>query len=981
MLICKDEKSSWWSTYNDDDIDLFVLIAGDSNATSFGYFDDTCKGAKCHGILANQITDHGSGAGNSAWGYPDGTVNFLGGGEKVLYSTLPLPTAELTGQIMVDPDTPRWMVRNQDSDGDGKLDPFFMCGPGDPEDFLYRGTRNADGTRNGDQMTLINKMKDTGANCIYMQIVRSHGGDGLADHNPWVDSNPANGLDQDILDQWETWFTEMDQAGIVIYLFFYDDNIKVSSSLGWPLSSGELHPGEKSFVEGIVNRFEHHKNLIWCVMEEIQEMGGDHIAHAKAIARTVKAADDHDHVVACHQLNGLSFLFPDEPSIDQYAIQYTNSSVDGFHSGMVTAWNNAAGRYGLNMSEGHPTAASGSAARLRSWACALGGAYVMHLGMNISGTPVSALEDCGRLVSFMESTDFNRMAPHDELKSAGTQYVLALPGESYIAYASALSGEMGLKGLTAGTYYLKWFDPVDGDVVEQTGVSVAAGDQSWPKPASIGSEAALYVKRTGGGGNVPPNANASASPTTGLVPLEVSFSAAGSSDPDGTIVAYAWAFGDGSSGTGASPNHTYTAAGTYTAVLTVTDDDGATDTDSVVITVTEPAPNQPPVAEDSSVTTEEGQQVWVQLSYSDPDNGPGPYVETITQGPANGVLTGSGNDRYYTPNAGFTGTDSFQWKVNDGEDDSNIATATITVTPGPEPLTASASAAPTTGDAPLAVSFSGSASGGAGGGGQFLESGGQVVMEAENFTGAGKRTDPNGYEWSAGSEGGVDYVTTPLPQGTNGLWTNACEVSYAVKISTAGTYIIWRRVFSPDGASNSGYIGVNGSQLAADNAGGYQAWKWIKDGSVSLVAGDHTVQLRRREAGYRVDRIVLTTDAGFSPSGVGPAESARSGSYSYSWAFGDGGSSSEQNPSHTYTSAGTYTATLTVSDGTDTATDSVTVTVTQAHVNELPVAVADSADGVYVVDAGTLVTLTGSSSYDPDNYPAGGIQSWSWAQT
>ena len=29
---------------------------------------------------------------------------------------------------------------------------FFMCGPGDPEDFLYRGTSNPDGTRSGDQV-------------------------------------------------------------------------------------------------------------------------------------------------------------------------------------------------------------------------------------------------------------------------------------------------------------------------------------------------------------------------------------------------------------------------------------------------------------------------------------------------------------------------------------------------------------------------------------------------------------------------------------------------------------------------------------------------------------------------------------------------------------------------------------------------------------------------------------------------------------
>ncbi|MCA9962575.1 MAG: hypothetical protein KC443_26255, partial [Anaerolineales bacterium] len=33
----------------------------------------------------------------------------------------------------------------------------------------------------------------------------------------------------------------------------------------------------------------------------------------------------------------------------------------------------------------------------------------------------------------------------------------------------------------------------------------------------------------------------------------------------------------------------------------------------------------------------------------------------------------------YTPNAGFTGNDSFKYKANDGSNDSYVATVTITV--------------------------------------------------------------------------------------------------------------------------------------------------------------------------------------------------------------------------------------------------------------------------------------------------------------
>jgi PKD repeat protein len=81
-------------------------------------------------------------------------------------------------------------------------------------------------------------------------------------------------------------------------------------------------------------------------------------------------------------------------------------------------------------------------------------------------------------------------------------------------------------------------------------------------------------------------ASISASPTSGYVPLTVSFSGSGSYDPDGgSITSYVWDFGDGSGGTGVSVSHTYSAAGTFTVRLTVTDDEGTTGSTTTQINV------------------------------------------------------------------------------------------------------------------------------------------------------------------------------------------------------------------------------------------------------------------------------------------------------------------------------------------------------------------------------------------------------------
>ncbi len=89
--------------------------------------------------------------------------------------------------------------------------------------------------------------------------------------------------------------------------------------------------------------------------------------------------------------------------------------------------------------------------------------------------------------------------------------------------------------------------------------------------------------------------------------------------------------------------------------------------------------NQPPVAKDQQVATRSGAKLYIQLEFTDAD-GPGPYSYSIVRSPAHGTLAGDNNDRFYTPAAGFTGTDRFTWKVNDGQADSRVATVAITVT-------------------------------------------------------------------------------------------------------------------------------------------------------------------------------------------------------------------------------------------------------------------------------------------------------------
>ena len=89
--------------------------------------------------------------------------------------------------------------------------------------------------------------------------------------------------------------------------------------------------------------------------------------------------------------------------------------------------------------------------------------------------------------------------------------------------------------------------------------------------------------------------------------------------------------------------------------------------------------NSPPVSQNQTVNATENTAVHINLRAQDDDGDPLTY--SIVTDPGHGTLSGQGPDVTYTPDTGYTGMDSFYFKVNDGMVDSNVASVTIAVNP------------------------------------------------------------------------------------------------------------------------------------------------------------------------------------------------------------------------------------------------------------------------------------------------------------
>ncbi|MFD3540247.1 lectin [Streptomyces sp. NPDC058662] len=234
----------------------------------------------------------------------------------------------------------------------------------------------------------------------------------------------------------------------------------------------------------------------------------------------------------------------------------------------------------------------------------------------------------------------------------------------------------------AGEFGRRWIKRIESD---GAGTVQAIEPVPWSgtqvMDMAFGPDGALYVLDYGTGyfngdqnsalyriehvtGGLAPTAQARASTTSGKAPLSVSFSSAGSTDPDGDALGYAWTFGDGATSTAANPSHTYTSNGQYTATLTVTDTTGDSASASVQITVGNTAPTVKLELPLNGSIHDFGAAIPFRVTVTDPEDG----AIDCSKVKVNFVV---GHDSHGHPQTSATGCAGTLQTLADGEHDPN----------------------------------------------------------------------------------------------------------------------------------------------------------------------------------------------------------------------------------------------------------------------------------------------------------------------
>ncbi|MEE8601065.1 beta strand repeat-containing protein, partial [Euzebya tangerina] len=247
-------------------------------------------------------------------------------------------------------------------------------------------------------------------------------------------------------------------------------------------------------------------------------------------------------------------------------------------------------------------------------------------------------------------------------------------------------------------------DP-NGDTLTITGLGGAAGTVGINPDGSIRYEAAAGFKGTdtftyqvvdGDGGtasatvtvtvdNAAPVADDDSASTTNATAVDIDV-LSNDTDPNGdalTVTAVD-APSNGTAVAGPAGVITYTPAGgfkgTDTFGYTLSDADSATDTAVVTVSVA----NAAPVAADDAATTPENTPTTIDLTVGDSDVNGDALTYSLGASPAGGsVSITPAGEATYTPLAGFSGTDTFTYRVSDGDGGISSATVTVTVTDVP----------------------------------------------------------------------------------------------------------------------------------------------------------------------------------------------------------------------------------------------------------------------------------------------------------
>ncbi len=168
--------------------------------------------------------------------------------------------------------------------------------------------------------------------------------------------------------------------------------------------------------------------------------------------------------------------------------------------------------------------------------------------------------------------------------------------------------------------------------------------------------------------------------------------------------------------------------------------------------------------------------------------------------------------------------------------------------------------------------------------GAFIETNGEVVIEAEHFTakydGTGAASS-NSWQEVTGPSGSSGTVMQSQPNIGVGTDTGRYgpRLDFKVDFRMTGTYCACVRIPTLLGSDDSINIGLDGALLASNLGNTTGSWRWRTNQMTIATAGVHTFNIWMREDGSTVDKIIITTNSSFSLPGSdpGPAESAKRG--------------------------------------------------------------------------------------------------------
>ena len=406
------------------------------------------------------------------------------------------------------------------------------------------------------------------------------------------------------------------------------------------------------------------------------------------------------------------------------------------------------------------------------------------------------------------------------------------------------------------------------------------------------------------------SASASASPTSGPVPLTVKFtgSASGGTPP----YSYRWDFDDGQSSTTQNPSHTYSTAGNYTATLTVTDRVSDTAKSSVNISVGNPALSATITAD----PTEGYDPLTVEFK-GNASGGTEPYAYSWNFGDGQSSTTQNATHTYSTAGT-FTATLTVT--------DSVLATATATekIDVGVAPsLHANINASLTSGKAPLTVYFWGRASGGIplysynwdfgdgqSGTGQNLfhiYSGPGTYSATLTVTDSGGKHNTTSVTIIVIPKSPYDPVALFSANPAQGLLPLQVYFDASASYAPAGSIASYDWDFG-DGTGGSGKT-VNHIYY---RRGTIPATLKVTDSSMRTATATKEILVLSRPTALFTSRMLIST----APWIFGFDASASYDPYgtivSYKWLFGDGTSGSGKTIIHSFPKQGTYTVKLTV---------------------------------------------------------------------